>query len=839
VAYLDYDHSSKATVKRYNGTDWERVGNAGFSEGGVYNTSLAFAPDGTPYLAYQDLGNNHKATVMRFDGAHWENVGSAGFSADQAYETSLAFAPDGTPYVAYRDVARSEKATVMRLIGLPGAPTAVSAVAGDGLATVTFTAPAANGSPITGYTVTSIPSGGTGTCAAPPATTCTVTGLSNGTPYQFRVVATNGVGPGDPSVPSAAVTPALQVLRIVSAAPSANLLTVTLNADGAATTHLTLLPGSGASCGTAAQIQAGLDSMGGNAYRQGSLALAAATNGAYTLRNLGHAASYTLCATNGAAIASVAVTTPWMTTYPTAGWTEVGGAGFSAGEAPEPSLAFAPDGTPYVAFQDEGNSSKATVMRYNGTAWENVGSPGFSTGGATYASLAFAPDGMPYVAFQDGGNSTKATVMRYTGTVWENVGSAGFSEGMVHFISLAFAPNGMPYLAYQDVGNSVKATVMRYNGTAWENVGSPGFSTGWASYTSLAFAPDGTPYLAYQDAGNSDKATVKRYNGTAWVDVGSVGFSAGEATDTFLAFSPNGTPYVVYRGDGQSYKPTVQRYNGTAWVDVGIPGFTEGTVNDTSLAFAPDGTPYVVYQDVSNGHKVTVKRYNGTDWVNVGGAGFSAGLASEIWLTFASDGTPYVAYRDFGHSGKATVMRLVSAPQTLPLPGGASTVSVAVTGGPPGCTVQPGMAISDTLPPNLPQGATAPQGALAFTAAGCTGGTLTVRATYPSGTLNGLTAYKYGPPQAGATSRWFAHGSISGDTVTYTVTDDGLGDSETSTPGVIRDPFAPLLLAVPGAGAGGAVGIPTLGEWGLALLSLLAAALGALVLRRQGVLQIR
>jgi hypothetical protein len=83
----------------------------------------------------------------------------------------------------------------------------VSAVAGNAQATVSWTAPASNGgSDITAYTVTSSP--GSYTCGwTSGPLTCTVTGLANGTPYTFTVTATNGVGTGPASDPSAPVTP--------------------------------------------------------------------------------------------------------------------------------------------------------------------------------------------------------------------------------------------------------------------------------------------------------------------------------------------------------------------------------------------------------------------------------------------------------------------------------------------------------------------------------------------------------------------------------------------------------------------------------------------------------
>lgn len=158
------------------------------------------------------------------------------------------------------------------VLGVPDAPTGVTAIAGNGQATVNFNAPAANnGGTVSSYTVTSTLGNITATGTAGPIV---VAGLTNGTAYTFTVIASNTLGTGSPSAPSNSATPASPPdapTGVIATAGSNGRATVSFTApasDGGGTIlyyTVTSAPGNITATGTAGPIDvAGLTN--GTAY---------------------------------------------------------------------------------------------------------------------------------------------------------------------------------------------------------------------------------------------------------------------------------------------------------------------------------------------------------------------------------------------------------------------------------------------------------------------------------------------------------------------------------------------------------------------------------------------
>ena len=198
-------YSFRVSASNANGTGALSVPSSGvtplgvqtvsFGEPGtqVYGTSPTLTATASSGLAVS--WNSTTPAVCSVTGGGVLSFPSVGTCTISANQPGSAFFAAATPVSRSFIVAASA----------PGAPTVGVVLPGDGDATVAFVGPVSDGgSPVTAYTITASPGGAVATGTASPLT---VTGLANGTPYSFRVSATNNSGESLPSAPSAAVTP--------------------------------------------------------------------------------------------------------------------------------------------------------------------------------------------------------------------------------------------------------------------------------------------------------------------------------------------------------------------------------------------------------------------------------------------------------------------------------------------------------------------------------------------------------------------------------------------------------------------------------------------------------
>jgi hypothetical protein len=169
------------------------------------------------------------------------------FNGDRSVTVTDTTGTDGVDTLRNVEKLRFTDQT-LDIATVPSTPVIGTATAGNGTAIVNFTPGPANGaSPTTQFQIQALVNGEvvkTSTGVSPLATSSTVTGLTNGTTYTFRVIAVNLAGPSDPSAASNAVTPETQGPRVVSTSPVNGANGVSPGANVTATFNKSLDPAS-------------------------------------------------------------------------------------------------------------------------------------------------------------------------------------------------------------------------------------------------------------------------------------------------------------------------------------------------------------------------------------------------------------------------------------------------------------------------------------------------------------------------------------------------------------------------------------------------------------------
>ncbi len=332
---------------------WQYLGSVSLT--GVHyasNHSLAMDTGNVPHVAY--ISGLNGVILVKYNGSFWTGVGigSTGLSAGDASYVSLAFDKNNTPYVAYCDHANGNKATVRKYTG----------------------------------------SGG------------------------WVTVGTVGFSAGQ--------------VQDVSLAIDNNNVPHIVYTDFANGSKATLMKYNGTNW----------TAVGGAGFTASSVSLT-------TLSIDNNNVPYVAYLEGGKA---------GVMKYNGTAWVSVGNAGGLSGFVSGISLDIDGNNTPYIAYRDYSDNLKPTVLKFNGTNWVIVGSKGFASAvtlSNSYKDVFLKLDNndVPYVAFNDESNSAKATVMQYTGTAWAVVERIGIAPGIPPFgvnLSLAFSGDNIPYVAF-------------------------------------------------------------------------------------------------------------------------------------------------------------------------------------------------------------------------------------------------------------------------------------------------------------------------------------------------------------------------------------------------------
>ena len=571
--------------------------------------------------------------------------------------TSCLVSPldNGTAYTftatAFNGVARSDSSTASASVTpatVPGAPTITSASSSSsGLTTVNFSAPASNGgSAITGYTITSNPGGFTCTAAA-NATSCAVTGLTDGVAYTFTAVATNAIGNSSSSGASSSVTSA--------GAPSAPSSVTGSVGNGSSTITVSGASANGSAI-TGYTVQA-YDSTGSALSGKTCTITSPATSCEISGLTNGSDYTFTATATNGAgtsaaSAASSTVTPAGVPSAPTGlnvtsgtGKVTVGWTAPAANGAPITSYtvqAYDPDGNavsgatctisaPTTNCDVSTNLVAGTSYTFKVVA-TNAAGAGTASSASSPAAVNAAPsaprnvtatasNGSATISWDEPSDSRGSAITGYTTTAYNSSNNAVgtcTSTAPTETCSITGLTNGETYTFKVKATNGIGTSVESTASSAVTPSTVPNAPT-----SVVASAGDGSASISFTPPSNNGGSAITGYTVTASGGITATGSSSpititGLTNDTAYTFTVKATNANGDSTASASSASATPRENQ-------VPGATStpapsglsyvGSTLTSGVTFSGAPTPTLAYQ-----WKVCEERNDDSTCTNISGA---------------------------------------------------------------------------------------------------------------------------------------------------------------------------------------------------------------------------
>lgn len=451
-------------------------------------------------------------------------------------------------------------------------------------------------------------------------------------------------------------------------------------------------------------------------------------------------------------------------------------------------------------------------------------SPAFASGTSSYtASVSNATTSL----------TLTPTVADASASVTVN-GLATTSGNASGAIALAVGSNTITTVVTAQNGGTTKTYTVTVTRAASSNANLSALSSS-SGTLSPPFVPTTTSYtFSIGAAVSSITITPTVADSTASVTVNGVAVTSGAASGAIAMNTGANTVTTVVtaqNGTTKTYTATVTRAVSVN-NDLAALSLSSGTLSpvfsaaqQTYSANVPNANTSITVTPtvVDSSATVTVNGVAVTSGAPSGAIALNTGLNVIVVTVTAQDGSPRSYTISVTRSNWPTTVSGMS-------PSGGGTVTATLSG-PAGCGFDSaafiGLTGSPGSPPSSPSNYTFAQGLFDVKVAGCpTSATVTITLVYPQPFAPGSAYMKYGPTTTNIAAHWhvFPGATINGNTVTLTLTDGANGDDDLVVNGSIVDPGGVALALAPA----GAVGIPTLSQWGMILLSMFVLCVGFL-----------
>ena len=410
---------------------------------------------------------------------------------------------------------------------------------------------------------------------------------------------------------------------------------------------------------------------------------------------------------------------------------------------------------------------------------------------------------------------------------------------------------------YQWDGSNWRIYANRWDGSAWGTAELIDVGSGnSASSPQIALDGAGNALAVWQQwDGANDRIYANRWDGSDWGTAELIDADPdNDAYNPQIALDGAGNALAVWQQwDGANDRIYANRWDGSAWgtaelIDAGSGNSAsspqialDGDGNALAVWEQSDGSKSRIYAALYVTHFVTpsvgangnidpdtAQTVNGgetTQFTVTPDAGFTASVGGTCGGALAGD-----TYTTDPVTADCTVVATFAPvhEDDTSTGSGTATASTSVSGN---SDTACGITSSGFVPVPVvpPPGLTLPHGMYGFTVENCTPGfTVNMVIEYPDPIPAGAQYWKY---HAG--TGWYTlPATISGNQVSFTVTDGGAGDHTGAQNGTITDPGGIGIMSTHAPGT--ATAIPTLSQWAMILLILLMAAMAAVSLRQRG-----